>query len=506
MRRILTPPTGSNVGSIVKSALLAGAALALAACQTPTQAPLTSAEFQAHAQSLRASLNANSTPVRAPIGVFEAMARALKHNLDHRVSMMELDLARRDFELSRYDQLPKVVASGAYFGRDNSPGASSLSLLTGRQSLEPSTSVEDEYAAGDLTASWNILDFGLARVRAEQLGDEALVAEERRRKAVISIMEDVHRAYWRAVSAERLSRRLAELEGDVRQSFESSRALYTGGRTAPLPALSYQRELNDIQGQAQRLGREMAESKAELAALMGLPPDRAFSLVIPTRFEAPRPLAMPLDRMLDTALGQRPEVREAAYKVRIGEAEIRRATLEAFPSLEGFVGLNGSTNDFLFNQDWVGYGARASWNLIDIFETPARRRRARAYRDVEQQKALATAMAVMTQVAVSRVRYEKLMAEYRTAEAGASVQGDITSLVARRARASSASAQTLVRERMNAILSEARRDAVHAHMREAEAQVYAALGYDPYPVDVRGDEDLATLTRALQQLWTARQL
>ena len=489
----------------MRTILLGSAALLLAACQTQ-HAPLSEGEFQAEASRLRSALTTQSDPITAPVTVYEAMARALRHNLDHRVSMMELDLARRDYELSRWDQLPKVVATGAYYGRDNSPGASSLSLLTGRQSLEPSTSLEEQYAAGDLTVSWNMLDFGLARVRAEQLGDEALVAEERRRKAVISIMEDVHRAYWRAVSSDRLSRRLGTLEADVRKSFGDSRALYQSGRTAPMPALSYQRELNDIQGQALRLSREMAEAKAELGALMGLAPDASFTLAVPASFGTPRRLAMPLTEMIDTALAQRPEVREALYKTRIGEAEIRKATLEAFPSLEGFAGVNASTNDFLFNQDWLAYGARASWNLMKVFETPARKRRAKAFGAVESERGLATAMAVMTQVAVARLRYEALAEEYRTASAGASVQGEITDLVSRQAEARSASQQTLVRERMNAILSEARRDAVHAHMREAEAQVFSALGYDPFPADITGDEDLPALTSKLETLWAARRI
>ena len=479
------------------------AALTLVACQTATH-DLSPTEIAQSAQSLRAQIHANSAPITGPIGLYEAMARSLQSNLDYRVSMMELDLAQKDFELSRWDQLPRVVASGGYFGRNNEAGASSLSLLSGRQSLEPSTSLEEEYAAGDLTASWNILDFGLARVRSEQLQDEARIMEERRRKAVVTLMEDVHRAYWRAVSAERLSRQLAALEADVRQSFADSRALYQGGRTAPMPALSFQRELNDIQGQAQRLQREMGEAKAELAALMGISPDQGFALAIPARLEAPKRLNMPAGEMMDVALRQRPEVREALYRSRISDAEIRKATLEAFPSLEGFAGLNASTNDFLFNSDWVSYGAKASWNVMKLFETPARKRKAKALDQLEDQKALAAAMAVMTQVAVSRYRYEMLSREYATAEAGAGVQGDITSLVSRQAGAHSASRQTLIRERMNAILSEARRDAVHARMREAEAQVYSSMGYDPHPVGITGRENLGTLSAALQQLWESR--
>lgn len=484
--------------------LMSGAAaLILMGCQTHVPV-IAETEFTDAGQALKSQIESEALPVTQSIGVYEAMARALKYNIDHRVAMMETDLARADYDLSRYDQLPKVVASGGYFGRDNQPGASSISLLSGNESLEPSTSTEREFLSGDLTASWNILDFGLSKIRAEQLGNEALIFEERRRKAIITIMEDVHRAYWRAVSAERLATRLTALEGDVAQAFSQSRALYSSRQTAPMPALSYQRELNDIQGQAQKMSRELKLAKMELASLMGLTPTETFSLIIPSHTAAPRKLIMPLSEMIDTALANRPEVREAAYAKRIAAGDLKIATLEAFPSIEGFAGVNGNTNDFLFNQNWVSYGARASWNVIDVFKTPLRRKKAKARGALEEQRALAAAMAVMTQVGVSRARYDALMQEYQTANTGTQVQTDILGQVETLARASSTSRQTLIRERMNTLVSEARRDIVHAEMQEAAANVFSSMGFDPYSADITGKEDIKEIAESLKVLWTTR--
>jgi len=404
------------------------AAVFMTACQTSVDV-INEDEFAAAGQALKAQIQSDVAPVTQSISLYEAMARALKYNIDHRVAMMETDLARADYDLSRYDLLPNVVASGGYFGRDNDPGANSISLLSGRESLEPSTSTERDFLSGDLTASWNILDFGLSKIRSEQLGNEALIYEERRRKAIIQIMEDVHRAYWRAVSSERLSTRLKALESDVQTAFSQSRGLYSSRLTAPMPALSYQRELNDIQAQAQKMSRELTLAKMELAALMGLTPSEDFSLVVPAHNDRPMPLAMPLEEMIDHALTKRPEVRESAYAQRIATGDIKRAALEALPSLEGFAGLNGSTNSFLFNQDWVSYGARVSWNLLDVFKTPIRKKRAKAKATLETQRGLAAAMAVMTQVGVSRARYEGLMQEYQTASVGTDVQTDILNQV-----------------------------------------------------------------------------
>ena len=477
--------------------------LILIGCTSAPQA-ITPTEALDNAINLKEAVSSNQEPITQSFTLYEAMARALKYNLDHRVSMMELDLAKKDYDVSRYDALPKVVANGGYYGRNNEAGSSSLSLLSGRESLEPSTSTEKNVFTGDLTASWNVLDFGLSKIRAEQLGNEVQIYEERRRKAVIQIMEDVHRAYWRAVSSEKLGSRLAALEGDVHQAFDQSRALYVSRKTAPMPALSYQRELNDIQAQAQKMLRELKMSKMELASLMGLSPDQEFSLSMPTHTRVPARLALSYEEMIDTALQLRPEVRESVYAKRIGEKEVKKAMLEALPSIEGFAGLDVSSNDFLFNQNWADYGARASWNLLKVFSIPARKRKAKARLELEEQRGLAAAMAVMTQVGVSRARYEGLMSAYLTASQGAQVQDDILDQVEALATASSASRQTRVRERMNGLISEARRDAIHAEMKEAAAHIYTSMGYDPYGADISGDEDIASIAASLETLWNSR--
>jgi len=417
---------------------------------------------------------------------------------------MEIDLAQSDFDLSRHDVLPQIVANGGYYGRINEAGASSLSLISGRESLEPSTSTDRNVWSGDLTMSWNVLDFGLSKIRSEQLADETLIYEERRRKAIIQIMEDVHRAYWRAVSSERLSSRLGALESDVKQAFGQSRALYVSRKTAPMPALSYQRELNDIQSQAQSMSRTLKMAKMELAALMGLAPDQVFTLRMPTHDKTPSGLAVSYDEMIDIALRNRPEVRESIYAKRIGEKEMKKATLEAIPSLEAFVGLDTSSNSFLFNKDWADYGVRASWNLLKVFGTSTRKKKAAARHKLEEERGLAAAMAVMTQVGVSRTRYEGLLEEYQTANQGTQVQTDILNQIEALSQANATSRQTLVRERMNALISEARRDTVHAELKEAAAQIYSSLGYDPYGADIRGDEDIATIAASLESLWKQR--
>jgi len=190
---------------IILNRLAAGAALcALSACAV-TPKPMSAAELDTRAAHNRIATTADQEPVSGPIDLYEAMARALKYNLDYRVEQMQQDLKSRELNLASYDMLPQVVANGSYFGRSNQAGASSLSLLTRRQSLEPSTSTDRDVIAGDLGVSWDILDFGLSYIRANQKADGVLIAAEERRKVANRVAEIVP-----CSSASLVSRRCAD--------------------------------------------------------------------------------------------------------------------------------------------------------------------------------------------------------------------------------------------------------------------------------------------------------
>jgi outer membrane protein TolC len=151
-----------------KSIVLLGAAtLMLGACATVPE-PFTADELSATAERNFAQVDVDQEPVTAPVDLYEAMARALKYNLDYKVELMEIALRDRELDLQRYDMLPQLVASAGYAGRNNFSGASSLSLITRQQSLEPSTSQERDLFTADLALSWDVLDFGLSYVRAKQ--------------------------------------------------------------------------------------------------------------------------------------------------------------------------------------------------------------------------------------------------------------------------------------------------------------------------------------------------
>lgn len=456
---------------------------------TPKQ--LSDEENLAFAQDKLARVDTGQEQVSGSIDLYEAMARALKYNLDAQVEVMEAALRLRDLDLANYSMLPKLVASSGFAGRDEADTSSA------------STSDRDIWDR-DLTFSWNILDFGLSYVRAKQAADKYNIQVEAKRKIVNRLVEDVRTAYWRAVSYERLVSRMRALEGRVRSALRDTRALSSSGETSPLIALTYERELITVQREIQTLEGELKLAKNQLAALMNIRPGSNFSLESPKRRNAKLGLPENAETLYEMAAANRPEMREVQYEHRVNEKEVQVALLELLPSFNLYAGLNHDSNDTLEDSNWVSYGAKVSWNLLKLATIPAVKRQVGAKRELLDRKALSVAMAVMTQVHISRVRFAHLQKSYGTASALSNVQHRILKQVRAETFADKTSQQLLIREEMNTLLADAKQDMVYADLQNAYANVYASLGINPFPAGIDLNQPVNVVAGQLRDLWLER--
>ncbi|MBM4127510.1 MAG: TolC family protein, partial [Nitrospira sp.] len=147
-----------------------------------TPVPLTTDEVQSRVKEDRAVLTKDQEPLSGPMDLYDAMARALKYNLEARVELMHKMLSQAQLDLSHYAMLPRLAVNAGFDGRSNFTGGRGMSLVTGRQAIEPFTSSEKNIFSEDLSLSWNVLDFGLSYIRAKQAADDVLIADEERRR------------------------------------------------------------------------------------------------------------------------------------------------------------------------------------------------------------------------------------------------------------------------------------------------------------------------------------
>jgi outer membrane protein TolC len=478
------------------------AVILLSACATRPE-PFSRDETSSFAADKLARVDIGQEPVRAAVSLHEAMARALKYNLDTRVEMAQTALRIKELDLSEYKLLPSIVANSGYAGRNSNSASNSQNLATGLVTGTSTTSTERDLLSSDLSLSWNVLDFGLSYIRAQQLGDEALIAAESRRKVANRVIEDVRTAYWRAVTYQRLIQRLRGLEGRALRARGAARALYDEGKTQPTLALSYERELVEVRREIQKVEGDLIVAKSQLAALMNLRPGIPFSLV-DSRSGTTLSMTNSPDSLVRLALENRPEMHEIAYRLRINQKEATAALLELLPGAQLYLGGNFDSNRFLLNNNWLSYGAKASWNLMKIVAYPAKKDVLDSQDRLLDQRALALTMAIMTQVHVSRARYTHAQRELRTTADYLNIQNDILAQVRAQAATDKAGEQALIREEMNALLAEVRFDLAHSQMQNAFANVYTALGLDPFDPTINLGADVRTVSANLLTLWKKR--
>jgi multidrug efflux system outer membrane protein len=491
-----------SLTSLLTAVLLIVAIIDLSSCAIKP-IPLTAEEVRARVKEDRGVLTKDQEPVSGPIDLYEAMARALKYNLDARVELMHKMLAQTQLDLSHYAMLPRLAANAGFDGRSNYSGGTVARLPEVTPFLTPFTSSERNVFSADLSLSWNVLDFGMSYIRAKQAADDVLIAEEERRRVANRVMQDVRSAYWRAVSAERILPSLKMLDEWVKSALEKAQAVQDEKLSTPLVPLQYKLDLLNTQRYIQQLFRELSTAKLQLAALINLPPgqEQEMALMVPEREY--RMLNLPPDMTVleDRALEARPELRMIDYRRRINARETKAAILEMLPSLNLLAGGNYSSNSFLFYNNWYAYAARASWNLLSMFRYPARAKTIEAQDKVLHTQNLALTMAIMSQVHVSVAQFAQAKKETSTSRLYHDTQSQITEQTRLAWRTARLSEQAVLRERVNQVAAQLRYDAAEAELQAAWASLLAAVGEDVLPHDLTGEQSMSDLAVEIRTRW-----
>jgi outer membrane protein TolC len=475
-----------------------GLAAGLSACAVKTD-PLTLEENVESAQADLSEMFAEQETVEGPIDLYEAMARAIRYNLDSRLRAMEQALQQEQVDVAAFELLPQIDGQTGIESRSNTEASSSENVDTGQESLAPSTSTDTTRFTGDVRAVWNVLDFGVSFVSARQASDRAKIAFERRRKVVHDIIQDVRTAYWRAVAAERLLERIDPLMQRVERALADSARIEELALQSPMDALTYQRGLLDSMRQLQQLRRDLTLAKTELAALMNLPPDADFAVEVPddAGFERIEVALEPEDIEL-LALTYRPELREERYAGRISQAETRKALLRMLPGIEFDTALNFDSNSFLVNNTWASYGARITWNLFNLISGPSRMDAAEAEVEVAEARRMAVSMAVLVQAHVAYINYRNAREDFGTAAQLREVDARMLEQLEAQGAAAASGDLPVIRGELNLLLSDLRRDLAYAELNNASGAILLSIGADPLPASVP-DERLDTLAAAIRE-------
>ncbi len=478
------------------------AAVILAGCSVTPKA-LTPDEVRDRVKQDSVEMYRAQEPITGPVSMEEAVARALKYNLDYRLKRMESALALGLTDYASKDMLPQLVASAGYQSRNNFSGGTSIGLLDGVESTNPTSSDERSRTLRGIEFSWNALDFGVSYYRARQQGDQFLIAEERRRKVVQNLLQDVRAAYWRALGAQRLTAQADEVLQKASLALTRSREAESQKIISPGVALAYQRALLDATTLLNQRRQDLEFAKRELAALMNVPPGVDFQVA--EAQEVPLPMApRELGKLEDMALLQRPELREEDFRKRISADEARKQILSVLPGITLSYGQQYDSNRFLFNNSWSEGGLSLAWNLMRLVSIPAMKDMQAYQAKTDEARRMALSMAILTQTRVGVERYRMALEDFKLAHQAAQVAQRLAAFTKASVSAKLDSELEAIRTQARAVLGAYQRANAYANAHIAFGRLYNSLGFDPIADDFEGN-DLQQLTQRVAQHLQATQ-
>lgn len=436
-------------------------------------------------------------PLTTSLSLEEALARGLKYNMDHRVKLMEDALSLKQVELMTYDMLPRLVAAAGYNERGNYNASSSMNVYTWQQSLAPSTSQDLGRYTGDLTMTWNILDFGVSYFQAKQQAERSHIMKERRRKVIHTIFQQIRQAYWQALGAQQLEGQFGLLLKEVNEALKDINRIEQEKLRPPLETLTYKKTLLEIMKQLEGFRDELAQAKPRLATLINLPLGQNFSLVNPGTFALPE-LRETMDVMELRALLMRPELREVDYNERISAHEVKKTILRMLPGVEMTVGGHFDSNSFLVNQKWIEGSARLTWNLLNLLSGPTQYKIAKSQTELVKTQRMALSMAIITQVHIAYQDFVSRKRQYELSDQLLTIDSQIYEQTSKQAKTGAQSLLNEIKAGTASLMADYRRYQNYAALQNAYGQISMTLGHDPLPETVTG-HDLKTLTSEIKK-------
>jgi outer membrane protein TolC len=490
--------------SFGKLSLIVVSSAVLSACAIKPE-PLNVADQKLQLSIDREMARKDVEVLSEPLTLDQAIARAIKYNLDHRVRMMEQSVAIGQLDLSRFDMWPQAMASAGYSTRNKPLITEATNSVTGQPSLsDPFISSAQSYWNYSLGLSWNLLDFGAGYFNSKQNANRVLIAGERRRRAMHLLMVDVQNAYWRAASAQALKADISRTVGLAEDALKNSQKAEQNEVRQPIDAVRYQKNVLENLRNIDIIQSELGSAQIELANLINLPPATEIKFATPA-FNAPNSLVskQPMALLEEVALINNADLRETFYNVRIVAAETRKAMLRLMPGINLNWGPNYTTNSYIINQAWNAGAVSLGWNMVNVLMMPTIKKQGEAEEALSVQRRMAMQMTVLGQVHLARLQVENAARVLDRSSALANADRKIEKFTIDGAATGTHSQAEMVAAQTVAIISEMRRYQAIAQLYAANGRLQASLGFEPNLSDIQNTslEDLTSQVAKAMTKW-----
>lgn len=464
----------------LKPSALLIVSLFLAGCEVLPDAYLRN-DIQTAAKYDQGLILASQEALTGPISLSEAMARAVKYNLENRMELMRTAVASRNFELVKMDMMPVLAANAGLSNRSNYDASRSYNVTDGTDSYSYSTSNEHTQKTIDGRFVWNILDFGVSYMQAKQESDRHLISELGRKKIMLTLLEQVRTRFWMAATLQQVSGELNALLGRTKTSLEKLKKIREEKLRAPLDALQEIRILVEIVQQLEEMQQTISLAEIDLASLINVPPGS--SLVLAMEDKAPVLEAPNLDivAMEILALSNSSDYVGELYNARIDQLESRKALVRLLPGLEFSYGLNYDSNRYLYSNTWGEAGLKLSFNIFRLLALDKIQDHNEARENLALSRRLTTNMAIVTKLHLAWQKYQNAIKRYELANYLGDVDAEIANLTANARSNKAGSGTEQIKNDARAMRSKMGRLQTYADAQGTYGTFLFSLGLNPVP-------------------------
>lgn len=425
-----------------------------------------------------AAYRARAPELTGPLTLEAALDCADRYNIEVWIAAQEQQFQHELTTAARLKMLPSLIAGADVSRRSEYDASSSVSLETGKESLEPSYSAEKTGHRYDLTATWSLLDFGISYLRARQQSNRVSIAAEQERRVRQKLALEVTRAYWQAVTARDSALAAAQIEGRVWDALTKIRQQIEGKTVSPIEGLKRETRLLELQEELRRYQRTYLAAKAELATLIGLPPGTDFVLAQVDLDGPVQTAACDVAELEEAALHNRPELFEKDREQAVTRDEARIALLELFPSPAVYWRFDFDRNNYLAFNEWNTFGLRATWDLLAIPQKLQRGAALQLQSELIAKRRTAIAVAILTQLHLALIDRAEAAGRLRSARRIAQKRHDLVTAYTSAVEDGKSHAGELLEQRMRYVQARAKELAAYAGLQVADARVQNTIGLD----------------------------
>lgn len=271
----------------------------------------------------------------------DLVGKALEHNRDLRIALLNIESARAQYGISRADRLPAVDANGS-FARQQMPASQRPQGTPGGP--------QSVYRAELGLSAFEIDLFSRTRNLSEASLQEYLATEEAARNVRITLISRVSEAYLDYASADSRVKLTQEVLTSRESAFSLAKLRFGAGTASELDVLEAQGLLEEARTESVRSARTLSQARNALHLLVG---EENLSTSL-----APAPAGGKLfgdvsSGLPSDLLTQRPDIMAAEHRIRARNADIGAARAAFFPriTLTGAMGTAGPELSGLFTGD-----------------------------------------------------------------------------------------------------------------------------------------------------------